>query len=329
MNDKSIFNLISAYRTELMGYAILGVFICHIVSRTDNHSLFLHELPRLVYTQGFLFLSGFGLYYSFSKDSHLGRYIKKRIRRLYIPYFLMSLPFFSAIVLVNQQDVYHLVGYLTTIYFWLNGNYYGMWYIAITLFLYLFFPLLYKMMFSDTHIRGVSLKFILIVLLFLVIIIGVKIYASDYYLLVGHWIKKTVMFPIGMFCGYMSTVRLSKNRNRIIVLLVIILAVMVKIRATFFYEYLRSLCGIFSLSILFELFGNKVVFKKLMNALKWLGTYSLELYVIHVLLFKTFVAFSGIDNAFWMFVCIIIALLVCPSISKMIDMFQNRYVKIV
>lgn len=74
------FETISKYRAELMGLAILGVMWGHLMNDTYQPSIFA-QLARLVHTPGFLFLSGFGLYYSFSNNSDVHLFFKKRIAR--------------------------------------------------------------------------------------------------------------------------------------------------------------------------------------------------------------------------------------------------------
>ena len=88
------FNLISKYREELMGYAIFGVLVSHLLMWLDIKIPGVNMVLRLIYTQGFLFLSGFGLYYSLSKSSEILPFYKRRVKRLYIPFALMAfIPF--------------------------------------------------------------------------------------------------------------------------------------------------------------------------------------------------------------------------------------------
>ena len=82
------FNLISKYREELMGYAIFGVLVSHLLMWLDIKIPGVNMVLRLIYTQGFLFLSGFGLYYSLSKSSEILPFYKRRVKRLYIPFVL-------------------------------------------------------------------------------------------------------------------------------------------------------------------------------------------------------------------------------------------------
>ena len=63
------YNIISKYRTELMGVAMINVLTLHILSWTqfsNPHwlSFLLSASGGLVFTEGFLFLSGYGLVYS-------------------------------------------------------------------------------------------------------------------------------------------------------------------------------------------------------------------------------------------------------------------------
>lgn len=65
---------ISKYRSELMGYAILGVLIGHIIVFGEVHNCDFISVATwfssLIHTPGFLFLSGFGVFYSMNKDNN-------------------------------------------------------------------------------------------------------------------------------------------------------------------------------------------------------------------------------------------------------------------
>ena len=91
------YTLISKYRDILMGVGILGVMLSHYFrwSGMDGGvvTLALKPFIGLVYTEGFLFLSGFGLYYSFTRNADKRVFWLKRVNRLMIPFALMYLPF--------------------------------------------------------------------------------------------------------------------------------------------------------------------------------------------------------------------------------------------
>lgn len=73
IKNKYSVELFSKYRNELMGIAIIGVLVVHVLSfgKIEASNLgvtIIFFISRLAFTQGFLFLSGFGLYYSFKKN---------------------------------------------------------------------------------------------------------------------------------------------------------------------------------------------------------------------------------------------------------------------
>lgn len=154
----SFFHLsdISKYRQELMGLGIIGVLLSHLVTvgGFDKQNVVVQALlffKQLVYTQGFLFLSGFGLFFSMSKDGRYTAFVRRRLNRLYIPFVLMALPFLTYQVFVRNESLWCLLGRLTTVSYWIEGNYSGMWYVAISMLLYLLFPLYYKAVFCKNH----------------------------------------------------------------------------------------------------------------------------------------------------------------------------------
>ena len=63
------FSVFSKFRQELMGIAILGVCLLHAFGWAGIGDSVISKVvspfARIAFTDGFLFLSGFGLYYSF------------------------------------------------------------------------------------------------------------------------------------------------------------------------------------------------------------------------------------------------------------------------
>lgn len=141
MISKWNFAIFSKYRGELMGIAILGVCLLHAFKWAElGDSLIAHAVgpfARIAFTDGFLFLSGFGLYYSFSKNGDLCKFYLKRLNRVLLPYMIMSLPFFLLGLITGNISVSTFLMKLTSLYFWFWGND-GMWYISMSVALYLF-----------------------------------------------------------------------------------------------------------------------------------------------------------------------------------------------
>lgn len=144
------YSLLRKYRAELMGIAMLNVMVLHSLSWTGFNSpgwaaSVLNIFGRLLFTEGFLFLSGFGLYYSLHKNYNLRLFFVKRFQRLLIPYWVMSLPFFMTWLIVGRFGVGGLLMRLTTLEFWFHGNYAGMWYISLSFLLYACMSLIFRL----------------------------------------------------------------------------------------------------------------------------------------------------------------------------------------
>ena len=304
---------ISKYRTELMGVAILGVMCGHLMNHTIQPQVLAH-LARLIHTCGFLFLSGFGLYYSFSKNENVWFFFKKRISRLYIPYLCISSIFFVLLLLAGKCSVLQFIGYLTTAAFWYEGNYYAMWYIAVSLMLYLLFPLFYLLIFNKKWNTPLVLLVILEIVMY-GMYYGLRHYVPEYWDLVEFGLSKTYIFPVGMYFGY-----LSKRGTKIstYMLLFFIICCGLLFINDFLPETMRTLIGIPLVCILFDCIFRSDNSKVIRKILLWLGNLSLELYLLHVLINFALKGGLGINHSWSMIIGIVSSLLICSPTSKLI-----------
>jgi len=126
--------LLSEYRTQIMGFAILWIILHHI----GFFSMYaFNPIVNFFIKLGscgvdiFLVLSSFGLYMSYSNNSDIKRFYKRRLIRI--------LPAFLIIVLVFH--IKHL-GESLSIGFWIS-EFLSHWYISFILLAYLFYPLIY------------------------------------------------------------------------------------------------------------------------------------------------------------------------------------------
>ena len=144
------FSDLSKYRSALMGIGILGVMLAHYLLWAKIASIiptaFFRPFTGLVFTEGFLLLSGLGLYYSWQKDSSTISFYKKRIHRLFIPYILISFAFIVYSTIISNSSLLESTLRLLTLKFWVFGND-SMWYISVSLALYLAFPFIYRILF--------------------------------------------------------------------------------------------------------------------------------------------------------------------------------------
>lgn len=211
------FSLISKNRKLLMGVAILGVLIGHWFALsgypTDNIILrALNFIPQLVFTQGFLLLSGFGLFYSFHKNGDVKPFYQRRFSRLYIPFAIMICPFLIYFMMVGDINGWQFMGRLTSVSYWIYGNYYGMWYIALSLVLYLLYPFLHKIMMHKDRFVGVSTICFLLMIVFVAITRTVQCLTPEYYQIHNHALDGAFMFVVGMYLAHLSKQEVFRQR---------------------------------------------------------------------------------------------------------------------
>ncbi len=191
-----------------MGIAILGVLVAHTIGLggIEINNVFLKILnffPRLVFTEGFLLLSGFGLYYSFRKEPNIKEFYLKRIKRLIIPFALLSAWYYAIVDLWQSRSIVDFLGHISSAAFWYEGNYNGMWYIAVSVVLYFLFPLIYRFVFrgDGSFVFKTSLVIVGMIILSAIVMIA----APNYFDRVSIGLVKLPMFVIGIAIGALST----------------------------------------------------------------------------------------------------------------------------
>ncbi len=155
---RKTFNLfaISEARNVIFGIATLWIGLFHSDYLNDTISFyiksdFIAEPLKFIRGTGnvgvdmFLFLSGIGLYFSFTKDSHVLSFWKKRLMRVLPSAFLIATFYFS-LRYVNGRfssgPLYYVLRE-TFLYFFVKGER-VFWFISLILLMYLVFPIFYK-----------------------------------------------------------------------------------------------------------------------------------------------------------------------------------------
>jgi peptidoglycan/LPS O-acetylase OafA/YrhL len=131
---------ISTYRSELMGWAILWIMMLHFTFNQIKPLGFIAQYG-FAGVEIFMFVSGFGLYYSLDKDRHIIRFYKKRLLRIFPTYYILGI--IASIILFSDNLPSYLFRY-TTLGFWI-GSIYWEWYIPSIVMLYLVSPFLKKL----------------------------------------------------------------------------------------------------------------------------------------------------------------------------------------
>lgn len=311
-------NVVSKRRSSLMGIAILWVIMYHMVAKGTDYFDF--KFFNALFNQGdsgvdiFMFLSGWGLYFSYKKYSILEFY-KRRIIRI-LPLYMIICLFFVIAINGNIIDYLNCV---STLGFWEGGVWYD-WYIPAILLFYMLYPLIGYLM--D--------KFgLLLVIISIIISVGIIGYIQmltncqfgDIRMFV---LSRFPIFVLGAYWGYL-TIRKKEGK-----LLPLIFAISGVVGFAYFYWFLahthfllfsgvRQLLHIlyapgmcFLFSAILE-FTNKHM-NMINKILSFCGMMSLELYLIHVKFFGQMPYFNT-DNRiiYGLTIVFIIFLLAYPT----------------
>lgn len=137
---------LSLYRTELMGLAAILIIVCHSTQGPcpiDSVGV-LHKLV-VAGNYGvdiFLLLSGVGLCYSlehlYEGEGGLKRWYKRRFIRIMVPYFILVVPWWGIVCIMEGVEFRTFLWRVSTMSYWTNHD--GVWFLSMLLPLYLFTP---------------------------------------------------------------------------------------------------------------------------------------------------------------------------------------------
>ena len=277
---------ISKYRSELMGIAILDVMVLHSLSWTEMQHpgwlvVILRTFGRLIFTEGFLFLSGFGLFYSCMKLAAVKPFYKRRFTRLMIPYLLIAGPFLIYYYLIGDIGLDVLLLKMSTIYFWFMGND-GMWYISVSVLLYLLYPVLFRI------VKWSWWGGVILLISSIMIVLCIYFFANGYYKFTSFGISKIPYFFLGIICGRMSYQGFRINNMWLLPITIMLGLSYLIPKYELMILFSESLWRIVGVSIccycIMKLSQEGIVRKML----RYIGKYTLDLYVWHMFLWPIF-----------------------------------------
>ncbi len=287
-NKNNILFLISKNRNLVMGIAILWIVFYH--SQPQNLPLFI-KFPLFSIGFGgvdiFLFLSGFGIYYSLNNNNDEISFYKRRIKRLLPVLPITILYIFSS----NNLTFHQAIGYLTQQDFWvptLSKPPYGFWYISAICMFYFISPILVNIIKKHCY----SLKNILI-FLFIPIFLSIPYWGTS--ILIAT--LRLPIYILGLIFGfyYCNNYKITDRTKNIFYiggifafLSLVIMFLFLK-EEKFTYGLIRYPFIILApaLTMFFaeiSTYINTYIFKFILASLNYLGKISLEIYLIDTLL---------------------------------------------
>lgn len=302
-------NILSKYRNELYGFSILWIILFHGLN-VKNSSL-CKELDVLkgfikhgnCGVEIFLFLSGMCLYYSFKNNEKIGQFYIKRLKRILIPFFVINGVYWCYICIIETNNILQFIKNITFYSFWFEGNKL-VWFIALILPLYLFYPILFKSIIENKNLNRLNYIICLCVITYILCYLFKK-FDYQWYKAIEIALTRIPVFLLGCYCGVLAyEEKIINSSIKAISLIIIIFGV------GYFYLYPIGLVRTFrtpylllgpSIAIWFCICLEVINTPPPINTiLSKCGRLSLELYLSHMILreifFDNFVGNSAVAN---------------------------------
>lgn len=261
----------------IRGFATCGVFLAHSESYLSGINFAGSRFLKPFSVMGgigvllFFFVSGYGLWKSYSGNMNIGKYWKKRLLNTFLPAILIEAAF--AIESLTRKNTFTLNNFLFE-------TFVDSWFIDVIMIEYVIFFL----SFIISHkIKKDNLNLMLGTVFVFDMVIAVAFFVMG---LDDRWYNGLMLFPVGMFLAYKeNSFKKSMDKKWFVWFAMSILSfagfgmVFWLFKGAVWANLLKTLAGI-ALSVLFTVFfrrfslGNKVM--------NWVGDKSLYVYLIHV-----------------------------------------------
>lgn len=296
------YDLLSRHRSALMGISMILVMMFHVASDKD---MLLYDLLHLgdVGVDMFLFLSGIGLWFSWTKDPSLLSFYCKRIRRIMpasiIAFSLYYIPDYFEISFLDLFDVgkmqeaianknvtisnvsYLIANILTGFSFWRFGA--GLfWFIPAILAMYLFAPFYMELIRRHPDYRWLAI----VAIIWTAMVQFIPFFQNG----IGHlsifW-DRIPIFLIGLNCGERVKEHCSIESSTLYMLITICvlslwLCVSGELLSMFTVHMIYIPMSISSLLLLCLLFSVRTfLLPPIYQFLAFVGGISLEVYLVH------------------------------------------------
>lgn len=295
MNRKITWNLLSKYRSELFGFAIISIIIFHYFE--DLNATNISGILK-VFTKGyiwligsigveiFIFLSGLGLYYSLRKQFNISRYIYNRVERTIIPYLIYGGFFWIVVdIILSKRYIKNFLYDYSLLSFWIDGNKH-LWFVAFIIVIYIIFPYIYILFVrQNSKTQKRNFIFLICTMYLLVLITILKIFPS-FFQNTEIALTRVPVFVLGLYYGEKCYEKVEFSKVDILFLLFSLL-----LRGVSIFDgsgnipiYWRIRIGIYSILIMcvFVVFLDTISCDLLNQTLRAVGKYSYELYLTTV-----------------------------------------------
>lgn len=282
---------VTRYRTLWMGLAILWTLYYHIPIGGGIPVLSIVKDMGYGGADLFIFASGLGCYRSLEKDRDAGRFFKRRIQRLAPCYLPFALIWIAYKLVVDGLGYRAIIGNLFAIEYFAETGPNINWYMSALLLLYVLAPYLHS--YAEKATPGKHA-----VMLLLLLALSVPFWGNFRLVLI---FTRLPLFYVGMvfskFCQgecrlgrkawFISAAALAVGLGVLAVCLRKIDADTLWLYGLYWYPFLLiAPAGCLLTALLADRLERVRVFSLLRRAVECLGRCSLEIYLLHVLLFE-------------------------------------------
>ena len=287
-------DVISDYRGVLMGISIICIIIFHYVEDCGIYHVhkngwveFFRNYITSSSVDGFLFLSGFGLYYAMKKHPDISQFYKRRFTRILIPYFLIAIPALCwNDFLFDKTGVKAFFSDLSFYSFFTRGMSW-FWYILLICFCYLIFPFIFRAIDKAPDEESEQMRIINLFTFFTMFTFVIRLSNKELFDNTNLALLRIPFFCLGCFIGKYSYEKRSISGGTYGLMLLSLFAIQFrKGSKIIFARYSAAFLNISACILIAILFSKLKHFEKIHNWIKkffeWFGKYSLELYLAHV-----------------------------------------------
>lgn len=316
-------------RSFLMGIAILLVVFLH--SGLDLKLKIFNYLINYCYcgVDIFIFLSGFGMYRSLTKDDNILSFYKRRTQKILPTFYVFILFWIIFKVITDSINAYEIIGNLTlTGWFSGLGNQFN-WYISAIIFLYFLSPLFVTIV---KHTKAKS------ALLFIILTIIVSFSFFNSHLLIMF--TRIPLYIVGMYASKnCNKENFFSNKNIIIIFISCLLGIFVLFATDrlkqdlmwdygmYWYPFLLITPGICLLtSVVGFYFEKKLYF--LYKSISFIGKYTFEIYLIHIWIFDVLKKYYANLNNLIVLCIIISSVIIGILFGKFIEFIIGKILKL-
>lgn len=286
MSENISVKKISEYRASLMGLAILAIMVCHNTLYFQGAYMGANDRLKILSQCGvdiFFFLSGMGCFISLCSNS-TGKFYFKRFLKIMCPYLMVVVCYGFFRIVVCADDVFQFIGKYCLITFFTKGEL-EEWFIAGILATYLLAPLFYKLI--NEHAK---LFAVLVCAVYVLCFSHLWLAASPFRTVIEIWVSRLPSYMFGMLLG--RTVRAGKGVLTSLTKRIVIANGIFSFALTIAFYYLGApsfwvffrlmclpilLCTITLYILIMEKAGKNIV----NMALEYLGSLTLEIYLLH------------------------------------------------